>query len=168
MTKVADLDRTRLPEVLDIYSAAFPDEELRPIVQGLVDLPEVLHLTMPEGEALLGHVAFAPGQVHGQSVALLGPLAVHPARQKSGVGSALVLAGLERSKQNGATMVLVLGDPEYYGRFGFSAEVQVTPPYPLPADWASAWQSLTLQPGAAPAGPLKLPSVWMQPALWSE
>ncbi|MBA83856.1 GNAT family N-acetyltransferase [Thalassobius sp. S69A] len=168
MTRIVELDRSRLAEVLEIYPAAFPDEELRPVVRELAALPEVLHLAAQEGDALLGHVAFTPGQVGGHRVALLGPLAVHPDRQKMGLGAALVTAGLARSKQDGAALALVLGDPGYYGRFGFAPETQVTPPYPMPADWAPAWQSVALRPGADLEGRLKLPPVWMQPELWAD
>jgi hypothetical protein len=40
--------------------------------------------------------------------------------------------------------VLVLGDPAYYGRFGFAKETAIQPPYPLPEAWDGAWQSLVL------------------------
>src|SRR5436190_2126792 len=48
-------------------------------------------------------------------------LSVHPDRQKTGVGAALVQAALDSSRDFGCHGVLVLGDPAYYGRFGFSA-----------------------------------------------
>jgi putative acetyltransferase len=50
----------------------------------------------------------------------LGPLAVLPVRQKTGVGSALARAGLDACRQLGHPWCVVLGDPAYYGRFGFS------------------------------------------------
>lgn len=63
--------------------------------------------------------------------------------------------------------MLVLGDPAYYGRFGFSQENNILPPYPLPAAWASAWQSKSLIDGAATVeGPLTVPEPWQDPALW--
>ncbi|RIK76976.1 MAG: GNAT family N-acetyltransferase [Planctomycetota bacterium] len=63
---------------------------------------------------------FRPGNVDaGLSLA---PLAVDPAFQRRGIGSALVRAGLDRARAVGERIVFVLGDPGYYGRFGFSAE----------------------------------------------
>lgn len=50
---------------------------------------------------------------------LLGPLAVDPCLQGSGVGSSLVRYSLERANAAGFERVLLVGDAEYYGRFGF-------------------------------------------------
>lgn len=73
--------------------------------------------------------------------AALAPLAVRPDRQGRGLGSALVRSGLESAVQFGAFGVLVLGEPAYYPRFGFSAELagKVAAPYSgLPAFMALA------------------------------
>lgn len=72
---------------------------------------------------LLGHIAFSPVTVEGQEDAsLLGlaPLAVAPAAQRRGIGAALVEAGLEAARASGGDLAVVLGDPAYYGRFGFA------------------------------------------------
>ncbi|MEA3041970.1 MAG: putative acetyltransferase, partial [Sphingomonadales bacterium] len=70
---------------------------------------------------IVGHVLFsrmaAPFRALG-----LGPVSVLPPRQRSGIGSALVRAGLVRARQEGWDAVFVLGDPAYYGRFGFTVE----------------------------------------------
>lgn len=50
----------------------------------------------------------------------LAPMAVAPERQRQGIGSALVRAGLDRCKEPGFGAIVVLGHPEYYPRFGFS------------------------------------------------
>ncbi len=52
----------------------------------------------------------------------LAPLAVLPAHQRQGVGSALVRAALEQAREQVWRLVFVLGEPEFYGRFGFTAE----------------------------------------------
>ena len=72
-----------------------------------------------EGE-VVGHILFSPVAAPFRALGL-GPLAVAPARQQSGIGAALVRAGLERVRAGGWEAVFVLGDPAYYGRFGFSA-----------------------------------------------
>lgn len=165
---VYECDGSELPVLLGVYPRAFPDEELRPILTQLMGRDDVLNLCVGEG-APIGHVAFSHGQVAGQKVALLGPLAVDPDQQKSGLGTALVQAGLARLRDQGVVMVLVLGDPAYYGRFGFRADPHVTPPYPLPAEYAPAWQSLSLSDQPMPQGQLEqLPDPWMQPALWAD
>lgn len=53
----------------------------------------------------------------------LAPVAVAPARQGAGIGSALVRKAIELARADGSSIVFVLGDPTYYRRFGFSAEV---------------------------------------------
>jgi predicted N-acetyltransferase YhbS len=50
---------------------------------------------------------------------LLGPLAVHPARQNLGIGRALMTVSLERAKAMGHRLVLLVGDAPYYARVGF-------------------------------------------------
>jgi putative acetyltransferase len=54
----------------------------------------------------------------------LAPMAVAPAHQRQGIGSALVRAGLERCRQLGFGAVVVLGHPAYYPRFGFSSSAR--------------------------------------------
>ena len=119
---------------------------------------------------VLGHAAFtfcSAGQPE-IPLAMLAPLCVAPNHHKQGLGSALVKEGFDRLKAQSVEKVLVLGDPAYYSRFGFSQENDILTPYPLPEEWAQAWQSVSLgaEVGVA-SGPLILPPVWMDPALWS-
>lgn len=58
----------------------------------------------------------------GGSALLLGPLAVDPSCKAAGIGSALMRHALAEAKRLDHGSVLLVGDPEYYGRFGFSAE----------------------------------------------
>jgi putative acetyltransferase len=55
--------------------------------------------------------------------AALAPLAVHLDYRRSGIGAALVNEGLRICRQRGKDAVIVLGDPRYYTRFGFSPEL---------------------------------------------
>lgn len=154
-----------------LYRAAFPEEDLLALLRALLDAPEDVQNRVAEGEGeLVGHVALSACRVApaGVGVALLGPLAVSPARQRRGIGSRLVAAALEAAGEAGASAVFVLGDPGYYGRFGFQADARVAPPYPIPDDWRSGWQALVL-PGSAPppAGTLEVPAPWRRRALWA-
>lgn len=76
-----------------------------------------------EGE-IVGHVAFSPVAIGGKAADWygLGPVAVRPDRQRHGIGTRLVGAGLELIKDLGAAGCVVLGDPGYYARFGFEAD----------------------------------------------
>jgi putative acetyltransferase len=156
-----------------LYAAAFPEEELRPLVRALLqDTPGVLSLVAADADTgrLVGHVALTPCRLAPGDgrVALLGPLAVTPDRQRRGVGRALVAAGLARLRADGAVRVFVLGDPDYYRHFGFAPERAVAPPYPLPAAWRDAWQALALAQSPAPLqGTLSVPAAWADPAYWA-
>lgn len=72
--------------------------------------------------AILGHVAFSPVTIDGVASGWLGlgPVSVRPGRQRGGIGSALIRAGLRRLRERGAGGCVLLGDPAYYGRFGFA------------------------------------------------
>lgn len=163
----ADADLTAIET---LYPAAFPEEDLLPVVRRLLaGRSDVLSLVAVDGEDLIGHVAFSDCAVSGTDarVSLLAPLAVSPERQKRGIGTALVDKGFRRLRQAGVSDVYVLGDPAYYGRFGFRAETGVAPPYPLPDEWRAAWQSLRLSPEQPLLqGALLAPDPWRDPALW--
>jgi putative acetyltransferase len=155
-----------------LYPRAFPAEDLLPVVRDMLrDSASTLSLVAVVDSAVVGSVVFTKCGVEGCNVkaALLAPLAVEPGKQKQGVGSALVRAGLRRLEEEGIGRVFVLGDPGYYARFGFDPERSVETPYPLPPVWADAWQSLRLEdePGEIVAGKLSLPGFWLDPALWS-
>nr|WP_159678675.1 N-acetyltransferase [Luteimonas sp. 9C] len=58
----------------------------------------------------------------------LGPIAVDPACQRDGIGTALMTAALERLRSLGASGCVLLGDPAYYTRFGFAADPRLVLP----------------------------------------
>lgn len=175
MTQTPEIRETQpadWPALQQLYPAVFSDEDLLPVVeQLLVDRQDVVSLGAWSGETLSGHVAFTLCGVEGstEQVGLLGPLGVSPNVQKQGIGEALVHEGLKRLKARGASLVLVLGDPKYYGRFGFEADADIAPPYLLPEEYLGAWQSLCLtEENPSLYGMLSVPSPWQQPALWVE
>lgn len=153
-----------------LYRDAFPDEDLLPLVRELQrEGPSVVSLVGIIDKALVGHVVFTTCRVAGEpdKVALLGPLAVAPAWQKQGIGSAMVRAGMQRLENAETHQVYVLGDPAYYRRFGFAPEEGVTPPYDLPEEWRGAWQSLSLcRDKPPPHGKLSVPQPWRKHTLW--
>jgi putative acetyltransferase len=154
-----------------LYSDAFPDEDLLPLVRELLtEAPIVLSLVGIADKTLVGHVIFTTCSIVGRTdkVVLLGPLAVAPAWQRQGIGSAIVGAGLRRLENASTNRVYVLGDHAYYGRFGFEPDDGVKPPYPLPEEWRCAWQSVSLRGDKLPLyGKLFVPQPWRQQALWA-
>ena len=69
-------------------------------------------------EEVAGHVAFSDAG----RIAWLGPVGVLPRYQRQGIGSALIQAGIWSCKSCALDGVVVLGDPSFYGRFGFSVD----------------------------------------------
>ncbi len=162
MTTIRETGLEERGAILALYPLAFPEEDLTGLVAALLETGGVLSLGA-YADGLAGHAIFT----RCGTGALLGPVAVDPARQKAGIGSALVRGGFDRLAARGVSQVFVLGDPGYYGRFGFEAERRVTPPYPLPTEWDGAWQSVVLEDrDRVPAGPLVVPEAWRDEALW--
>jgi len=153
-----------------LYPAAFPAEDLVPLVRELLHAStSTLSLVASVDAGIVGHAAFTICSVEGteSSCALLGPLAVAPTCQGRGLGSAIVRTGLLRLEETGVGQVFVLGDPAYYRRFGFAPESGVEPPYALPAQWSEAWQSKRLRAGATQVrGKLVVPRPWRRAELW--
>jgi len=71
-----------------------------------------------EDDSIVGHVLFSPMRAPFKALGLA-PLAVAPSRQRGGIGSRLVRWGMDLAERGGWQGVFVLGDPRYYGRFGF-------------------------------------------------
>ncbi len=102
--------------------------------QDLVDmLREVGALTLSlvaevDGE-IVGHIAFSPASpsTAGQSWFALGPVAVQPELQGTGIGTLLIERGLDLLTERKADGCILTGDPAYYQRFGFSLSPQHTP-----------------------------------------
>jgi putative acetyltransferase len=87
-------------------------EEARPLVSLVAD----------DGGAIVGHILFSPVDLSDQPDLMLmglGPMAVKPERQGRGIGSELVLLGLDACQRLGCQAVFVLGHPTFYRRFGF-------------------------------------------------
>ena len=84
----------------------------------------VASLVAVEAMQVVGHVLFSPVTLDplqaGFNGVGLAPVAVSPAHQRRGLGSRLIRAGLAQCRQVGYGVVVVLGDPRYYARFGFT------------------------------------------------
>lgn len=116
------------PESPDLESAiralllaAFPTSVEADLVDRLRrDGDLAISLAAMEDDAVVGHIAFSPMAAPFDALGL-GPVAVSPGRQRSGIGSRLIREGLTRAKNAGRGAVFVFGDPAYYTRFGFDA-----------------------------------------------
>jgi len=83
----------------------------------------IISLVAEDRGGMIGHIMFSPVALSGHpqlNIAGLAPMAVSPHQQGKGIGRALVRAGLEECKRQGFGVVVVLGHPGYYPRFGFT------------------------------------------------
>ncbi len=73
------------------------------------------------GNRVVGHIAFSPVTISDGSSGWygLGPISVLPELQKQGIGKTLMQEGLARLRSMGAKGCILVGDPGFYGRFGF-------------------------------------------------
>jgi putative acetyltransferase len=111
--------------IRSIVTEAFAGEIEADLIDALrADGDSVISLVAEEGEGIAGHVLFSRMDAPFRALGL-GPVAVLPARQRSGIGAALIRAGIEEARRQGWQGVFVLGDPAYYKRFGFDPALAV-------------------------------------------
>jgi putative acetyltransferase len=134
--------------IAQVVEAAFGQADEARLVQRLrADEDVLFEMVAEEAGAIEGHILFSRLWVDRYELfAALAPLAVLPGRQRAGVGSALVRAGLEQAREFGAHGVLVLGHPAYYPRFGFAADTAAQVASPFRGN--PAFMALALEPGA--------------------
>lgn len=117
-----------LEQVRSVHRNAFPTNAEADLVDALRTNGNLLvSLVASVGYELVGHVAFSPVSLGNDSLvgAGLAPVAVHAAHQAHGIGGQLIRAGLVACRHAGIDYVVVLGEPGYYQRFGFSAAAKL-------------------------------------------
>ena len=168
---------TDLGSIQKIIETAFSDEENKIISNFAADLskettsPPIKSLVVEVGNQVIGYVSYSPiflKSTSGISGYILAPLAVSPEHQKQGAGSNLIKSGIDMLTKDGAGVLLVYGDPDYYGRFGFKEEIgrSFVPPYPLKHPFG--WTGMMLKATAVPNTPIKFECVaaLSKPDLW--
>lgn len=148
--------------IRNLNGAAFETDAEAKLVDALRDggFVEISLVAEKQGE-IVGHILFShlPIMTNAGTVAALslGPMAVQPSHQRQGVGSRLVGAGLKTCWKQGHTIAVVLGHPDFYPRFGFSA--QLAQPLESPYGGGEAWMAMELVTGslAGVAGRVEYP-----------
>lgn len=141
-----------IPAVRRVNELAFGQPNEAVLVDKLraVADPQVSLVAIEDGQ-VVGHIFFSPVSIESEdsSCAALGlaPMAVLPEYQKQGVGSQLVREGLKECQRLGCHVVVVLGHPEYYPRFGFipASQKGLRSEYPVPDE---VFMVVELEPGA--------------------
>ncbi len=124
MIAIRNEQRGDAAQIYEVNRQAFGRKEEADIVNVLRDsCPGIVSLVAELDNRIVGHVLFTPATIQdGERKvvgASLGPLAVLPEYQKTGIGSALTRAGLEAMRRAGEPFVVLVGHPTYYPRFGF-------------------------------------------------
>ncbi|QEL15243.1 GNAT family N-acetyltransferase [Limnoglobus roseus] len=135
-----------------VHSGSFPIDGEARLVDLLRDAGRLsVSLVAEAGGTIVGHVAFSPvTTATGATGAGLAPLAVVEGHRRRGVAAELVRAGLEACRDAGFGWAVVLGEPAYYGRFGF----RPAPDFGLSDEYGGgpAFQAIELLPGSLPTG----------------
>jgi putative acetyltransferase len=140
------------PAIRAVQLAAFPATAEADLAEALArDGDAVVSLVVETERGIAGHVLLSRMQVTGDGRVFralgLGPVAVDPRVQGSGLGTALIEGALGIARATKEDMVFVLGEPDYYRRFGFSAEAAA----PFASPYAGPYfMALVLRPDLVP------------------
>jgi len=133
-----------------VHVGAFPADGEARLVDALRAAGRLrVSLVAVEEGRIVGHVAFSPVTVAGAADGVgLAPVAVSSAHRRRGIADQLIREGLAICKRSSYGFVVVLGDPDYYGRFGF----EPASGWGLSDEYGggAAFQALELRPGAIP------------------
>jgi putative acetyltransferase len=164
-------------DIKKVYSSAFPEGESKIVAKLAIDLlaensiSQTISLVAEIDDSVVGHVAFSPVVLENNEncqAYILAPLAVLADYQKRSIGSALIEFGMQQLSEIGVNVVFVYGDPKYYERFGFNADIArvYTTPYKL--EYPFGWQARVLNECTIEKTPVTINCVaaLCNPKLW--
>jgi putative acetyltransferase len=142
------------PAIRAILRHAFGGDDEANLVERLrADGDVLVELVAASDIALQGHILYSPLKIarDGGTIeaAALAPVSVLPAFQRAGIGKALIRAGNTACAEMGLSAIIVLGHPDYYPQFGFSASLTESLEAPFSGP---AFMALELRPDALKAG----------------
>jgi putative acetyltransferase len=155
------------PVVATLIASAFGDRDVADLDRALDGQARGVAYVASLGEHIVGHVRVTWGWLDTREqlvdILVLSPCSVAPARQRQGVGRALVAQAVAAAEELGAPVLVLEGDPSFYSRCGFvaAAEVNIYPPSTRIPD--RAFQAVGL-PGLQPwmSGRVVYPDVFWQ------
>ncbi len=112
-----------------VHETAFGRRDEADIVDALRrNCDDLVSLVALKGDAIVGHALWSPATIEsGTSITKgmgLGPVGVLPGEQRRGIGTRLILTGIEMLRERGCPFIIVLGHLDYYPRFGFVPAVR--------------------------------------------
>ncbi|SCE07659.1 Predicted N-acetyltransferase YhbS [Streptomyces sp. Termitarium-T10T-6] len=151
--------------IRDINLAAFPTSEEADLIDALRTDPKawidgLSLVTEGSDGTLAGHALLTRCHVDGAPALALAPCAVLPSVQRTGAGSAAIRAALDAARSLGENLVLVLGHPEYYPRFGFTpaSRFGIRAPFDVPDEAMMAMALGDTRP--VPTGTIQYPAAF--------
>lgn len=141
-----------LAAIRDVHTSAFGQAQEANIVEALrANGATLLSLVAVVESRVVGHVLYSPARVGQVDGAALGPMAVVPEAQRHGIGTALVEAGNAELARRGCPLIVVVGHPGFYPRFGFrpASGYGITCAWEVPDD---VFMALVLDEAAVAAG----------------
>ncbi|WP_215909631.1 GNAT family N-acetyltransferase [Streptacidiphilus fuscans] len=159
-TRAEAVDGSDAAAVRRVNLAAFPTRNEADLVDALRTdarawLPDSSFVAEAPDGTVAGHALLTRCHVDGVPALALAPVAVLPQWQRLGAGTSVVNAALDAAREAGEQLVLVLGHPAYYARFGFvpASGYGIKPPFEVPDE---AMMALALDPGRpVPAGSIR-------------
>jgi len=142
---------TDFAAIRTLVVAAFKQEGEADLTERLrADGDTLFELVAEDADAIVGHIMVSRMSGDIPRLAAIGPLAAIPARQNAGIGAALMHAAIAQCRARGDAAIILLGHPNYYPRFGFSAEAAKA----LQSPYAGrrSFMALELEPGVLARG----------------
>jgi putative acetyltransferase len=132
------------------------------IARAVADDEGSFALVAEDAGEIVGHVQMSRAWAGERPILALGPIGVVAGRRREGIGSALVRAALDEAERRGEPAVMLLGEPAFYGRFGFrrGADLGLPKPYGDDEDVPPEDDPFLVRPLGDPPPTLAGPARW--------
>ena len=123
LLQLSSCDGAAIEDLLDAAFGVDRKQRTAYLLRQDIDFIPALSFGLMNADGLVGSIQCWPVQLkeHQFSLVLVGPVAVSPAHQNKGIGRKLMHAALDAAALQGDVPMMMIGDPEYYERFGFFA-----------------------------------------------